>query len=198
MCRFIDTICFQNGQYHNVSLHQARADRTFSHFFPGKKTIDIGQQLPHLPGKHKWKVRLVYSQEVEEITSYVYEARNIDKLVLVEGDDIDYSFKYQNRKAINSLSSQMSAREDIIIIKDGRVTDASYANLALYDGQRWHTPSTPLLNGIKRQLLIHQGEILESEIKIEDLPRFQKVSLINALLDLEELTIDISNVRQWK
>ena len=83
--------------------------------------------------------------------------------------------------------------DDIIIVKDGLITDASYANLIFWDGENWFTPNTPLLKGVQREKLLKDGLIQEKEIKPSDLASYQKVALINAMLDFKdkiELSID--------
>ncbi|MCX8011124.1 MAG: chorismate-binding protein, partial [Ignavibacteria bacterium] len=64
----------------------------------------------------------------------------------------------------------------------------------LYDGSDWVTPSTPLLKGTKRQMLIDNKRIIEKNITSTELKDYQKLALINAMLDLGEIVIDIENV----
>jgi 4-amino-4-deoxychorismate lyase len=84
---------------------------------------------------------------------------------------------------------------EAVIIKNNRITDTTYANLALWNGSEWHTPLYPLLKGTKRQLLLQSNQIVEQDILVTDLMRYQKVSLINAMLELGELEIMIGRIR---
>ena len=63
-----------------------------------------------------------------------------------------------------------------------------------YDGERWFTSSTPLLNGVKRQYLLDLGKVSECDISKKDLDKFQKVSIVNAMLDLGEIVIPIESI----
>jgi 4-amino-4-deoxychorismate lyase len=65
----------------------------------------------------------------------------------------------------------------------------------LYDGENYFTPDTPLLNGTKRRQLISQRKIFEKKIALNDLMAFQKIFLVNAMIDLQdEIFVDIENV----
>ncbi|HON17298.1 MAG TPA: chorismate-binding protein, partial [Spirochaetota bacterium] len=68
------------------------------------------------------------------------------------------------------------------------------ANIAFYDGEKWLTPTKPLLYGTKREYLLEEGKIVEEEISTRDIKFFYKVSLINAMLDLEEIAIPVLNI----
>ncbi|HET6559925.1 MAG TPA: aminotransferase class IV, partial [Prolixibacteraceae bacterium] len=86
--------------------------------------------------------------------------------------------------------------DDIIIIKNGYVTDSFTANLLFFDGGRWFTPTTPLLKGTKRQWLLEKGFIVEKEIREENIPAYSKVGLVNAMIEMEEMpVVDIKNIR---
>ena len=87
------------------------------------------------------------------------------------------------------MFAQRENCDDIIIVKNGLVTDSFAANLLFFNGKDWVTPTTPLLKGTKRQLLLDRGIIIEKEIMEEDVFGFQKVGLINAMIDFEEMPI---------
>ena len=79
-------------------------------------------------------------------------------------------------------------------MKNNLVTDSYYANLAFYDGSNWLTPKSYLLPGVKRQYLLEMGLISEIEISLVDIQSFQKISLINAMLNLGEIEIPVSSI----
>jgi 4-amino-4-deoxychorismate lyase len=84
--------------------------------------------------------------------------------------------------------------DDILILQNGYLTDASYANLAFFDGKIWYTPRTPLLAGVRRQFLLDSGRIQTADIRKDDLPSFTSVSLINAMIDLDLVTVPVSRI----
>ena len=54
--------------------------------------------------------------------------------------------------------------DDILIIRNGLITDMSYANVAFFDGTQWLTPRIPLLAGTCRERLLETGPIREADI----------------------------------
>lgn len=194
--RFIESILFKDGVYINLPLHQARVDRVFDRFAPGNESHNLYSILPDLKMQEICKLRLVYDTENEtfDLDFSEYQARKIETLEILHSKTFDYSLKYENRDHINALVSK-SAADDIIISIDDHLTDGSYFNLAFWDGNEWFTPDTPLLKGVRRTQLINEERIKESEIQISDLSSFSKVSLINAMIDLEELELPIDQIK---
>ena len=190
MSLFIESICWHHGHYHLLRLHQERLDRTYRHFF-GKQAPLLSDQLPTPNTNDKTKVRVVYGEEIQSIEVIPYELQRPSSIKVVETHQLDYSFKYLERAALSSLKPPHC---EIIIINNGFVTDASYANLAFNDGQQWFTPKSHLLNGVKRQHLILDGKLKEVKMVAGDISRFESVSLINAMLDLEELSFSTSDI----
>ena len=88
------------------------------------------------------------------------------------------------------MFSKRGLCDDIIIVKNGNLTDSSYSNLAFNDGSKWITPSTPLLTGTRRGQLIESGELYEEELKVSDLKYFHSCSLINALNGIGEIVVN--------
>ncbi len=100
---------------------------------------------PTLNGIHK--CRIVYGKEVEEVTYAPYQMRQVSSLHLVVSDTIDYTYKSAHREELNALYAQKGMADDILIVRNGYLTDTSIANVALYDGDTWFTPAHPLLRG---------------------------------------------------
>ncbi len=109
-------------------------------------------------------------------------------------DSIEYNYKYENRECLNELLELKQNCDDILIVKNKKITDTSFSNIVFFDGKKWITPSTPLLKGTKREKLLSDGKIVQNEIKLNDLKYFQKAALINSMLDLEDNVISIGNV----
>jgi 4-amino-4-deoxychorismate lyase len=92
------------------------------------------------------------------------------------------------------LFTQRQNHDDILIVKNGLITDTSYSNVAFFDGQLWFTPHQPLLPGTARARLLHEGCLQEAKITLTDLHRFEKCSLINAMLPLGECRVAVDNI----
>ena len=120
-----------------------------------------------------------------------YHVRHITRLRLVVCDDIDYAYKSADRRRLETLFAQRGEADEVVIVKNGLLTDTSYSNIALFDGSQWVTPRQPLLRGTMRQSLLDAGVLTEQDIKAEDWNHFRQVSLINAMMPLGRLVCEI-------
>ena len=196
--QFIETIKIKNGKALALPYHQARMERTIRRFFPSfpsftsfpsiaSADINLSSLISPKEEMDFYKARVVYgAQGVEAIEYAPYKMKEIHSLKVVEDDSIDYTYKSTDRSALNALAAQKGDCDEIIIIKNGLITDTSFTNLALFDGNRWLTPKHPLLLGTKRAQLLEAGIIEEAELTLEDLRKAEKVSLFNAMIDFGE------------
>jgi 4-amino-4-deoxychorismate lyase len=188
MSQFLESIRFENGNYHLLELHQERVNRTFAQFFPAVKPLQLSEILPEFNQLEKFKFRVVYDHRSSDLSYAVYEPKLIRSIKLVNVDHLDYSFKYADRSVLNQLV-QKAGTDEIIIVKNGLIADSSYANIACFDGHKWWTPEKPLLQGVRRNHLIQTNKLGTKDITAEQLFQFQSVSLINAMMGLSELSI---------
>ena len=187
MSRFIESIQLKDGQLLNLSLHEQRMQRTIESHFGQQAQIDLSEvkaEVINYP-ERTYKCRLVYTTKLEDFAFKSYQIRAINSLQVVESQ-LDYTLKYEDRGELNQLFAQRGECDDIIIVKDGLVTDGSYTNLAFYNGENWWTPAQPLFSGIQRQVLLAQGIIQEKTILSTAIPTFRKVKLFNAMMDWEK------------
>lgn len=187
MCLLFETIRIHNGVPENLHYHQARLNQAMQHFFEGVPPIDLLHhiQVPAGCKQGIFKCRVTYGRQVITIDFDPYIPKVIASLKLVEDNSISYSYKFADRSELNALREKRGDCDEILIVKNGQVTDTSYSNIAFYDGLRWVTPSTPLLRGTMRNYLVHQGLISEADISLADLRHYSKARLINAMLPLE-------------
>ena len=142
-----------------------------------------------------FKCRITYAKHIEKIEFLPYQIPTISSLKLVINDEIDYSYKFSDRSQLNRLYEKRGDSDDILIVKQGLLTDTSYANVLFYNGKEWLTPTHPLLKGTQRARLLDQEIIRVAEIRLEDLHHFKKARLINAMICFEDaLDINILNI----
>jgi len=197
MFRFIETIRYQDGKLHNMEYHNERFNQTRKEFCKCHKykkiedIIEIPSGLSSIP----YKCRLIYGRLIEKTEFLPYKKKEIQRLKLVIDDTIEYAYKFKDRSAIDLLLQQKGEADDIIIVKNGQLTDASYANLAFFDGTQWFTPDTPLLRGTMRSYLVDKGLLKEVSIRPEDLSGYSRVRLINSMMNLEDgIELDCSTI----
>ncbi|MDP3434128.1 MAG: aminotransferase class IV [Bacteroidota bacterium] len=189
MSPLLESLKLKDGIIENLNYHQDRLNRSMEELFPDAQKIDLAKEIS-IPENRKsgiFKIRVLYGQTIEEIEIEPYVFRSIQSLKVVHHESIDYHLKYTDRQILQELFTKRGDCDDIIIVKSGLVTDSFAANLLFFDGVKWLTPKTPLLIGTKRQFLIDNGIILEKEIREEDIRNYQKVGMINAMIDFEEM-----------
>lgn len=196
MFQFVETIRSVDGQLQNLAAHQLRMDTTCSHFFPTLK----------VPALHQWlssyrlalgvqKCRVIYGATgIEQVECQEYTPRAINSLRLVSNNTIDYPYKSTDRSALEKLYDRRGECDDIVIVRNGFLTDTSYSNIALFDGSRWYTPRTALLEGTMRSRLLEERRVEERDIRPSDLPHYKCLSLINAMLELGHVVVDIHHI----
>ncbi len=197
MFPLFETIRIENGSPQNLEYHQDRFEKSFLSYFQ-KTTTVILQDLIHIPEKYSKgvvKLKLSYNNENFNIQYSNYVCRNIQSLKLVYDDNIDYSLKYYNRKRLDGLVLRKTNCDDILIVKNRKITDTSFCNIVFYDGQKWITPNEPLLGGTARKKLLDENKIIEAPISIGDLTKFSYFKLINAMLEFEhQKQVSIGNI----
>ena len=176
----------ENGKLMNLSYHRERMERTLLHFWPGALYPDLEKELHEMPLQEGlFKVRVLYDGKgICRVESMPYSVRTVRSLKLVEGGDIEYSYKSTDRARLQALLEQKGEADEIVIVKNGRLTDTSFSNIALYDGSSWYTPQYPLLKGTMRQSLLDKGLLKVADLLSDDWNCFEKVALINSMMPL--------------
>ena len=197
MCRFIETIRVENGRALSLPYHQKRVNESLLLTGGGSVRLSLAGLLGNLPTTEGvFKARIVYDNtgKVLEQSLTPYTPKKVRTLRLVDCDDIDYSLKYADRTRLNALAARVGSADEIIIVRHGKLTDTSYSNIALYDGENWFTPRYPLLRGTMRQRLLDEGVIQETDITPADLRLYRQVSLINAMMPLGTCCADTESI----
>lgn len=192
MCLFIETIRVEDGQVYNLPYHVERLNRTRAAFWKDISPIDLTGIISSQSLSGIWKCRIVYGKEIEEVTYMPYQMRMVASLRLVTSDKIDYSYKRTNREELNELFGRKGNADDILIVKDGYLTDTSIANIALI-----LTEIAGILRliryfrGTKRAELLDNQLIVEKDISWLQLDDYTHIMLFNAMIDWERIIIPV-------
>jgi 4-amino-4-deoxychorismate lyase len=182
---FLETIKIIDAKPMHLEYHQKRYEGVLKHFGITKYKNLTDYIKP--PNDGLYRCRLIYTpQDIEKIDiEYIkYKKRNINSLKLVYDDKIEYSLKSTDRTELNKLFEKRQNADDVLIVKNGYITDTTIANIALYDGV-WKTPANPLLKGTTRERLLDCAKIIEADIKPDELKNYSKVALLNAMIDFD-------------
>jgi len=197
MYPLIETIKVENGVLMNLHFHQERLDRSLYELFGADDKINLGSeiQIPAHAQGGKYKCRVLYGKNIGKIEFIKYQPRKIFCLKIVYDDSIEYHLKFSDRSNLEKLLQQKGYCDDILIVKNGLITDTSYSNIVFFNGKKWVTPDSPLLKGTKRSFLLSRGNINLGHIRIDDLTNYSGFLLINAMLDFkEERLLPIENI----
>ncbi|MBI2418936.1 MAG: aminotransferase class IV [Ignavibacteriales bacterium] len=189
MSLLLESICYTPEGFRNLDRHIARMERSGAALYPGHAPYCLREKLlksaPVANGTIK--CRVLYDSVIREVQYAPYQPKVINSFKIVASNNLDYTHKYADRSALDALKNGV-AEDEIIIVHNGLLTDASYANIIFFDGEKWLTPSKPLLQGIMREKLLVEGKIFTADISPTMLRRFVHFKLINAMLGMEEST----------
>lgn len=192
MFPFFETIRFYNAVAENLFFHQQRVEKTFLYFGSTCK-LDLqiikfnAIALEHqVTNNQVYKCKLSYNLGGNySIQFEPYSIRKIQTFSFVDIGPNTYDLKYTDRSWINKAVSEATT-DDVVFVENGLIKDASYANIALYDGQEWVTPQKPLLQGTKRAFLLFENKIMEQDIFVHQFKNFEKIKFINAMMSWDE------------
>lgn len=195
MCRLFETIRIFDGEPQNLGLHEKRLNASRRKLFGSTGDISLAEHIsvPEDSLTGVYRCRVIYEESIISIEFIPYRPAVIRTLKVVHADDIDYSLKYLDRTCLTGLIDRGVA-DDVLIVKNGFVTDTSYSNIVFTDGLRWIMPDTPLLRGTMREKLLIEGTIREERLTVDDLGRFVGFRLINAMLGCDAPLLPVSNI----
>lgn len=179
--KYFETIKCDDYEAFNLEYHNRRVANTIG------LNLNL-QEYIYAPSNQLLRCKVIYTQEgIEDVQYYKYQKREIKSFKVVIDDKIEYSKKYLDRSSLDNLFNQKKNADEIIIIKNGFVTDTTIANIAIFDGSNWISPKSPLLYGTTRARLIEEKIIFEKDITFDMLKKAKKIALMNAMIDFDIL-----------
>ncbi len=187
MSLLFETIKCQNRQLHNLFYHGHRVKWSRENLLGISDDFDFANtiEIPDWVGEGLYRCRVSYAEEIEKVQFFSYEFKHPKIIQLDEYKLFKYDYKFEDRSRFQNLLKLYPNADDVIITQNNLITDATYANLAFFDGTKWFTPNTYLLLGTKREYLLDSQLLIEDEISVSDLKKFKKIALINAMRDLD-------------
>ena len=195
MFRLVETVKLKDGVFENIDMHNERFNNSRKALFEVKDSIDLNEILKSQEYNKSglYKCRIIYNEEIIKVEFVPYVLKQIKSLKVVPSE-IDYSYKYEDRSDINKLLELRGSCDDILIVKNERLTDTSAANIAFFDNDRWYTPLYPLLKGTEREKLLRERRIFEEDLRLSDLKRFNKAAIFSTMVNFGEIIIPVSNI----
>lgn len=187
----LETIKIEDGIIHYLSYHQNRVNSTLLDYHISE-TISLEKTIIP-PPTDLYRCRVLYKKSIISIEYIPYQTREIKYITLIESN-LEYTHKYAQRESLDKLLSLYPSSDDVLIIKDGYISDTTICNIAFFDGKQWVTPLSPLLLGTTRQRLLDEGFLIPMDITVENIKHYTHVALMNAMLGFKILnTITLSD-----
>ncbi len=199
----VETIRLKNGIFENLQWHEERMNRSRLLVFGQKNRIDLPERLScnYGFGEQLVMCRLVYDKKIKQIEFIPYREKDVRTLQLVKLPKTateETAYKWAHRVLYQKLLAKKGDADDVLIVRDGKITDTSICNVAFWDGQQWWTPKNPLLKGTTRARLLEEELILEKIIKLEDLDNYKKIRLFNAMIPwASKKELSVSNILRY-
>lgn len=198
MYQLFETIAVIDFIPQRLEYHQARMDRSYFDFYKKRnpfilKTI-FEKNIIAAQGIMKWKIEYNKQDIHSTLTEYIPRRINTAKFIKIKAD-FDYSYKFVNRSYFDLLKIEHPEFDELIFVKNGYLTDATFANIVLEHIQtgELHTPIIPLLNGTQRQSLIDDKKVILKSINLENIFEYKRIQFINAMLDLNSSSFVLVN-----
>lgn len=188
MSRFplFETLLVLNGQVQNLSYHQQRFEQAVRELFGIRPNFALAEILvvPAEFQQGKVRCRIDYNAENFTIKFAPHTPKKIEYFRCIEVKNWDYHLKFSNRTQFDSLD--ILPNEEVIIINNGKISDCSVGNLLFLKQGIWYSPQDYLLKGTQLTKLLMQKKVKPAQITRQDLSRYEKVMLINALNPFDE------------
>jgi len=182
MKTLFETLKVEKFQIHNIEWHNKRLNKSRLELFEEHKTLDLRDFISVPKKEGLYRCRVLYHKEIESVEYIPYTPKKIQNFKIVQSN-LDYHYKFNNRSSLISLLHKNY--DEIIIEKNGLLTDTSIANIAFYTGKEWLTPKIPLLEGTTRARLLSEGFLKLENIKKENIKNYSHFALMNAMLGFQ-------------
>lgn len=176
---YFETIKCEDYEIFNLEYHNKRVANTIG------LNINL-QEYIYALSEELLRCKVIYNDyEIINVEYFPYKKREINSFKLIFEDEISYSKKYLDRENLDNLFMQRNDCDEIIIIKNGIVTDTSIANIAIFYENTWITSKNCLLNGTTKARLLEEKFLIEKDISIEMLKKASKIALMNAMIGFD-------------
>ncbi|MDH6165840.1 para-aminobenzoate synthetase/4-amino-4-deoxychorismate lyase [Variovorax boronicumulans] len=190
----LETFALVDGALRDTPAHLARMQNAASHFgYPWNEAL-VATHLHRLAKAHstgKWRVRLLLdAQGQPHAEAFAMEAPlsrvqlQLASCAFDEADSEFSRFKTTRRAHYEAFAPTTPGVFDTLLWnRHGEITECTRGNIALLLDGRWVTPPLRcgLLDGIGRARRLHNGQLAETVVRVDDLPRVQAFAFVNSL-----------------
>ncbi|MDC8787193.1 chorismate-binding protein [Paucibacter sp. hw1] len=193
----LETLRLDHGVYQRLNGHLMRLQRTCQHFGLRLPLADLRARLQALASETPagdWRVRITLGErEGLAVTATALPATPqcvilalAPSAIQTRGPGAEFlQHKTTRREAYDFFTSAKPAEAFDVLLwnEDGELTECTFGNVAVQLNGRWLTPrlQAGLLPGVYREELLHQGRLIEANLRIADLANAQELAFFNSL-----------------
>ncbi len=195
MYLLIESIWIIDGRVPLLLEHQQRLDESYKAMFL-KNCPFLLINLLDIPSQNgEYKCRFLYNENDYFVEYISYHRSNIKKVSVVTIDEsTNYHLKTIERSKLTEAFDKRNGCDEIVMIKENKITDGYYYNLVFEKEGKYFTSKTPLLNGVMRRKLLAENKITAINISLDDIAHYEKIHYINAMNPLGYQTVDLKDV----
>ncbi|CDS50954.1 Para-aminobenzoate synthase, aminase component / Aminodeoxychorismate lyase [Polaromonas sp. CG9_12] len=190
----LETLALEDGQLRHADAHLQRLAAAAAHFGYALDMASVHDALNARAQAHPhglWRVRLLLdAQGRPRAETFAMDASpawvrlQLAARPLEEAQGEFVRFKTTRRAHYNAFTPTGPGIFDTVLFNDRReITECTRGNVAMLLDGRWVTPplACGLLPGVGRALALQGGRLVESVVRLDDLPRVQGWAFINSL-----------------
>ena len=179
--KYFETIRCDDFEVFNLEYHNRRIAKTIG------LNLNL-QEYIYPPNSKLLRCKVIYDDSgILDVEYFPYKKREIKSFKIIEENSINYKSKYLERTNIDELFAKKEDCDEIIIVKNGIVSDTSIANIAIFYKGKWITSKQYLLEGTTRQRYLDDSRLVLKDISIEMIKKSDKIALLNAMIDFDIL-----------
>ena len=190
----LETLALDGGQLRHAAEHLERLASAAAHFGYAWNAVQVESCLRELAQAHVqglWRVRLLLNaQGRPRAEAFAMDASpdqvrlQLADRPLLEAHGEFVRFKTTHRAHYDAFTPIAPGVFDTVLWNaEGEITECTRGNVAMLINGRWVTPPLVcgLLSGIGRALALREGRLVESVVRLDDLPRVQGWAFLNSL-----------------
>ena len=181
---------------YNIQWHNKRCNESRKAIFKSSDFINLRSfiNIPQSCKKGLFKCKITYNSTIQSVEFTPYQIRTIRQVSLINVIETDYNHKFLNRETLRKYREKYSDFDEIIMVKNGLVTDSYYYNIVLEKDGILTTPMAPILKGVQRQKLLDKKLLTPIDINPQALYEADCIYLINALSPIGSIKLDSSAI----
>jgi len=190
----LETLALDNGQLRHAAAHLRRMAGAAAHFGFAWDEAAVRQCLQPLAQAHPqgvWRVRLLLgargrarAEAFAMNASPALVRLQLATRPLEEAHGEFVHFKTTRRAHYDAFTPTAPGVFDTVLWNaEGEITECTRGNVAMLVDGRWVTPPLVcgMLPGVGRALALQEGRLVESAVRLDDLPRVQGWAFLNSL-----------------